>query len=115
MLQPIVDLLMNIIEIPVEPALLMVVSGVVITAAALAVQVFIVHNIGEQGVDEAKENIQEMIAKKSPIYFMLLPFYYYPDLFFMPGYKPSEAKVIYAIMNELRPMLVAKNEKRRAL
>ena len=96
-------------------ALLMVVSRVVITAAALAVQFFIGHNIGEQGIDDAKENIQEMIAKKNPIYFMLLPFYCYLDLFFMLGYKPSEAKIIYAIMNELRPILVAENEKRRAL
>ncbi len=95
--------------------LLMELSGVMLTVLALAVQVFVGHNIGENGIDDAKENIQEMLAKKNPIYFMLLPFYCYLDLFFKLGYKPNEAKIIYAIIDELRPILVAENENRKPL
>ena len=86
---------------------LMLVFGSVLTLLALAVQVYIGHNIFEQGIDDASENFDELFSSKNPILFAALPFYTYLDLFFMMGYRPKLAQFIWDMTRELRPKLEA--------
>ncbi|MAZ89485.1 MAG: hypothetical protein CL693_17775 [Cellvibrionaceae bacterium] len=94
-------------ELLQESTSLMVISGIVLTIAALAVQVFIGHGISEKGIDDATENFAETLETKNPIYIALLPFYTYLDLMFMVGYRPQQARIVADITSELRPKLEA--------
>lgn len=90
-----------------ESTLLMVLLGVVLTVAALAIQVFIGHGIAEKGIDDAMENFAETFETMNPIYIALLPFYTYLDLMLRAGYRPSLARIINDMTFELRPQLEA--------
>mgnify|MGYP000465112980 FL=1 len=90
-----------------DSTLLMISVGVFLTFFALAVQVFIGHNIAEKGIDDAVDNFKELFESKNPLYIMVLPFYTYLDLLFLAGYKPEKAKFIWSITDELRPKLEA--------
>jgi len=89
---------------------LMLALGIFLTFLALAVQVFIGHNIAEKGIDDAVDNFKELFESKNPLYITLLPFYTYLDLLFMAGYKPKTAQFIWSMTNELRPKLEAEQK-----
>lgn len=83
-------------------AWLMVALGVFLTFLALAIQVFIGHNIAEDGIDDAMENFRELFETKNPLYISLLPFYTYLDLMFLMGYRKNLSKEIWVVTDELR-------------
>jgi len=96
-----------VMELLQGSTLLMVALGVFLTFFALAIQVFIGHNIAEKGIDDAIDNFKELFESKNPLYIMVLPFYTYLDLLFLAGYKPEKAKFIWSMTEELRPKLEA--------
>jgi uncharacterized membrane protein YGL010W len=87
-------------------ALAMVALGALLTAIALAVQVYIGHGVAERGVDDARENFQELFRTGNPVYLMLLPAYTYLDLLFRLGHRKDLARFVADVTDELRPRLV---------
>ncbi len=84
----------------------MLVGGAVLFLFAIWVQVGIGHKVCESGLGDEIENIVEMFESKNPIHFIILPVYTVLDLLFMVGYRKKQAKIVWDIMNELRPKLV---------
>ena len=89
---------------------LMVGLGVFLTFLALAIQVFIGHNIAEKGIDDAMENFRELFQTKNPLYISLLPFYTYLDLMFMLSYRKNLSQEIWLVTDELREKVLAERE-----
>jgi uncharacterized membrane protein YGL010W len=86
-------------------ALAMVSLGVLLTVVALAIQVYIGHGIAERGIDDARDNFQELFRTGNPVYVMLLPAYTYLDLLFRLGYRRDVARFVADVTGELRPKL----------
>ncbi|MEH6347600.1 MAG: hypothetical protein V7785_21065 [Bermanella sp.] len=84
----------------------LMIAGSLIFIIALWIQVGIGHKICENGLGDEIENIVEMFESKNPIQFIILPVYTVLDLLFMLGYRKSQGKLVWEIMNELRPKLV---------
>ncbi len=84
----------------------LMITGSIVFLVALWIQVGIGHKICEDGLGDEVENIVEMFESKNVIPFIILPVYTVLDLLFMLGYRKSQGKLVWEIMDELRPKLM---------